>query len=229
MDGMLMAALGSATLQTYTYTFSTTFEIPAGVTTLESLSGYGGTGAPAQSYVAPTFAQTSVRVVGLDYFPGNTGGLFEGNYGWAGLTSLATGARDAFNAGNDTTSSYVLTQYQSSGIYRYSFGSSTANPGVDVYNAQSITYSPNWLFSGDIAGGDYISAYADVVVNYYTSYGQPALAATTGADTTGFGKIFPGGVGGPASFTSFGPQTITPGPYTFVVPSGGSITFSFYA
>lgn len=53
--------------------------------------------------------------------------------------------------------------------------------------------------------------------------------ATTGAAATGFGKTFPGGVGGPASAQSFSDVAVVAGQsYNIVVPAGGSITISYY-
>lgn len=52
---------------------------------------------------------------------------------------------------------------------------------------------------------------------------------TNGDAATGFGKVFGGGVGGPAVVTTFNNIAITPGAsYNVVVPVGGSITISYY-
>lgn len=53
--------------------------------------------------------------------------------------------------------------------------------------------------------------------------------ATTGASASGFGKTFPGGVGGPASLTSFTDVAVTQlASYQLTVPVGGSITITYY-
>lgn len=58
-------------------------------------------------------------------------------------------------------------------------------------------------------------------LEYYT---EPS----TGASTTGFGKDFPGGTGGPASPTTYNNVAVTPGAsYSIIVPSGGSLTITY--
>jgi hypothetical protein len=54
--------------------------------------------------------------------------------------------------------------------------------------------------------------------------------ATTGASATGFGKTFPGGVGGPATVTKFDNVAITGGQPSapLNIPAGASITISYY-
>lgn len=55
-------------------------------------------------------------------------------------------------------------------------------------------------------------------------------AATTGASATGFGKTFPGGVGGPATITKFDNVAIIGGQASapLSIPAGASITISYY-
>lgn len=63
----------------------------------------------------------------------------------------------------------------------------------------------------------------------FTQHSDPGEPATTGASTTGFGKTFPGGNGGAASLTNFANVPVTPGgPHALVIPSGGSITFTYF-
>lgn len=53
--------------------------------------------------------------------------------------------------------------------------------------------------------------------------------ATTGASSTGFGLTFPGGAGGPATITNFANVAVTGGQsYSLSIPSGGSITITYY-
>lgn len=58
---------------------------------------------------------------------------------------------------------------------------------------------------------------------------HPPVPATTGASATGFGKTFPGGTGGAATPVPYNNVAVTPGAsYPLVVPSGGSITITYY-
>lgn len=77
------------------------------------------------------------------------------------------------------------------------------------------------------------SVYSDVTTCYshlsVTVAGTPGTAPTTGANTTGFGQFFPGGTGGAASTVSFTAVPVTPNTgYPIVVPSGGSLTITWY-
>lgn len=67
------------------------------------------------------------------------------------------------------------------------------------------------------------------VVCYYYQVGTVGFKpATTGTSATGFGKVFPGGVGGPASDVTFTNVPVTAmASYPVVVPTGGSITITY--
>lgn len=86
-------------------------------------------------------------------------------------------------------------------------------------------YEPHITFSmsdSTVYSGDDIYHSFSTVPGVYTP-------ATTGPASTGFGKTFPGGVGVPASTTSFTNVAVTGGSsYPLVVPSGGSITITYY-
>lgn len=59
--------------------------------------------------------------------------------------------------------------------------------------------------------------------------GYSTTPATTGAAATGFGKTFPGGVGGPATNTTFENVAVTPGQaHPLNIPAGASITITYY-
>lgn len=61
------------------------------------------------------------------------------------------------------------------------------------------------------------------------TYFDDTEPATTGADSVGFGRVFPGGVGAPATPSTYSNVTVVPGQsYSIVVPPGGSVTISYY-
>lgn len=63
---------------------------------------------------------------------------------------------------------------------------------------------------------------------FYEGFDE-STPATTGSKTLGFGKTFPGGVGGPAVPANYTNISVTPGmPYPLTIPTGGSITISYY-
>lgn len=68
-----------------------------------------------------------------------------------------------------------------------------------------------------------------IVYVYVKTSVTSSISPTTGNPTTAFGKTFPGGVGGAASPTTFSNIAITPGAsYNIVVPSGGSLTITYF-
>lgn len=73
--------------------------------------------------------------------------------------------------------------------------------------------------------------YQQLTCYYYrVAFGQGATPATTGASATGFGKVFPGGTGGPATDVTFTNVPVTANAnYSVVVPPGGSITINYKA
>ena len=64
---------------------------------------------------------------------------------------------------------------------------------------------------------------------YSDTSGEVTSPATTGASATGFGQTFVGGYGGSATPRTVNNVAVTPGgSYQLVIPSGGSITISYY-
>jgi hypothetical protein len=63
---------------------------------------------------------------------------------------------------------------------------------------------------------------------YYKTRTVGGTSATTGASASGFGKVFPGGVGGPASTVTYDNVAVTAlASYPVVVPSGALITITY--
>lgn len=91
---------------------------------------------------------------------------------------------------------------------------------------------------------DYCTPHSPYIVNGVTNYTWTCheyanldywetSPATTGASTTmtgpnGFTRTFAGGAGGPATNQSSSNVTVAPGQYQLNIPSGGSITLSYY-
>lgn len=63
----------------------------------------------------------------------------------------------------------------------------------------------------------------------YSTYTGASHASTTGASTNAFGKTFPGGNGGAGTNTTFTNVAVTSGSsYPITVPTGGTLTISYY-
>lgn len=72
--------------------------------------------------------------------------------------------------------------------------------------------------------------YASLTCFTYYGGGAHYVGPTTGASATAFGKVFPGGAGGPATAqTTFAGVPVTAGiNYSVVVPPGGTLTITYY-
>ena len=78
-----------------------------------------------------------------------------------------------------------------------------------------------------LPGSDIYNGFVSCVAYSDTSGG--GSSPTTGASATGFGRTFPGGLGGAAPPTAYSNVPVTPGTsYSITVPSGGSITITYY-
>lgn len=213
---MLALLASSPVLVSKTFTSSQSFTVPMGVSNLVSLSGKGQDGTPATPATRISNAQGDT-VQGFASGTGTTSGALSWNDFQADITSVF----NAVNAGG-TGSGYVVNYsgYPNSNTYStslYQYAYLNAVPGT-----ASVFTSTGWKTSGAIVPGD--NGY--FVINYTESYTIPA---TTGTDTSGFGKTFAGGVGGPAATSSFTDVPVTGGAsYNLVVPSGGPITITYY-
>ena len=120
-----------------------------------------------------------------------------------------------------------------------------AKPGFTDFHAHS-----EGTWSGDVKPENtYVRTYigdTSTVYDYndvYHSYVQgadtvtPGSPGSTGADATGFGKIFPGGTpSAPTAATTSYPNTSSPNPitvtpsssYTVVVPAGAVVQITYY-
>jgi hypothetical protein len=129
-------------------------------------------------------------------------------------------------AGTPSSTYWRMEKYSYYEYYEYANGkrSYSAWDLVDWYETiQGDTPPPDEY--GPIV--DYGTFSKQEIVHYILS--QETSSATTGASATAFGKTFPGGVGGPASTTTFNNIAVTPlQSYPIVVPTGGSITITYY-
>lgn len=123
--------------------------------------------------------------------------------------------------------------------HAYSRMTTVYNQRNDI-GGQVLTNTTGPEYFGGITPADYCDPQTAYMQNGVVNYTQTCYAftdasyydtipATTGANATGFGKTFPGGVGGPASAVSFNDVAVVAGqPYNMVIPAGGSITISYY-
>lgn len=210
---------------TLTYTSSQSIAIPAGVTSLNYVSGKGADGTPATSgYYEPNKNQSAyvTSVSGQNNNNGGSVGYPGGTLYWDYMQSNgSTDVKNINGGGSGTIARYDYTQYSNG--YSLSTSSVAFNNAVP---GSAYTYtSGGWKTTGPVVNGDIGFMY--VAWQEYGDYvsGDPA---TTGASATGFGYTFPGGNGGAASPSTFNNVAVVPGQaYQLNIPSGGSITIQY--
>lgn len=207
---------------TQTFSSSTTFTTPAGVTNLQSVVGKGQDGTPATAGTyGPSIHHSALvaRVQGFDDDGGATSARF---WSWGSSQADISAIRDQINVGGSGSyTSYNIDQYNN-GYLKFAVTTSWTN--VSPSSAYT-TLSAGWKTTGGVLPGDYGTLTVDwEELGPFTS-GTPA---TTGSNTTGFGKTFTGGVGGTAATTTYTNVAVTASTaYTIVVPSGGYITITY--
>jgi hypothetical protein len=201
MKPWLLAILtANRKLVSRTFTSSTTFTVPYGVTQLVSLTGVGG---------ATTSA--SVVSVAITYSPTGTG-TPGSSATWANFQSVKNSNQTAMAAGGSCT-----IQQSYSTVY-----SDGTNDGATIYpttftdvvaGTAYTTTSGGWASSGPITS----SGEADITYQQY------------GGSTSGFGKTFAGSTGSGAATATYNNVAVTENtPYNLVIPTGGSITITYY-
>lgn len=206
-----------------TFTSSTSWTAPSSVRLLQTLVGEGTDGTPgdwgAYFDTLHGVARTSV-------------GSSSDTLDWGPLYASSQAAIDALNSGgasprtipNDipyvfhfiNTSDEYIPGADYTGIYNGRLVRGVAALGV----AGSPLTSGQVLYSelDDGYSGWYVAGSMEIYEN-----------GTNGLASTGFGYVFPGGNQGPAVPVTYNNVAVTPNTvYSLVVPSGGSITISYF-
>lgn len=213
---MLALVASRRELVTETFTSNATWIAPLGTSSLVSLVGEGQDGTPESTDTREASAQVD-SVTGYSSGSGVTAGALS----WGDFQADNTNAYNAINGGGSGKEAGVVYDgYPGTNTYNISLYDVVYSNAVA--GTASIVTSEGWKTSGAVLAGDYGFSH----ISYTQTY---TIAATTGADTVGFGKTFPGGVGGPASPVTYNNVAVTPGAsYSLTIPSGGSITITYY-
>lgn len=208
------------TTYTKTFTSNASFPVPAGVSVLKSAVGKGAAGSTSQSTT-----NQSAQVSEVLFYHTLSGGAVSGALTWDFFTDAATIASNISKGGSGQQAGPKYTGYGGDNTYslnpEYTVTWSNAVPG-----SASASYSSQWQMSGQI--GSSTSDVAAIASVSWQEYG--GTVSTTGASSTGFGKVFPGGTGGAATDTTFTNIAVTAGAtYNVVVPPGGYITITWEA
>lgn len=213
--------LGAAplNLQTATFTSSSTWTAPAGVTNLIVLTGAGGTGTP----FSEGWYSGNLGTAAYSYETSSTGGSIELTPTYQQVTDYANSVLAQINS---STADRTVTWVQ----YVYYTNPTTYKTTIDApYISRRIrgtatkSYGP-W----DNSSGQYVLGIGNgwgMAAEIYSSE-----AATTGGTTTAFGNSYAGGDGGAATPVTTNNVAVTPGQaYAISVASGGYVTFQYYA
>ena len=200
----------SRRLKVQTLTSSQTWTAPSSVSLINSIVGEGADG-------------TSASVYSDGYGALNIGFRTDTNTGsgfidWDGLQGIAEAIAADLNDNGAASWTYIVLYVWPDGKNAYA-----AQIPVSITDAvpgsASVSFSGGWQTSGAIAGGG--------AANLTWQRNAPAAA---GANTTGFGYTFPGGaVATPATPVTHNNVAVTPGAgYALTIPSGGSITLTYF-
>lgn len=207
---------------TVTFTTSQTWTCPAGVTNLITVVGKGQDGTPAVAggYGPATHRTTTVAVVqGVDASSGLPKPTF---WSWGSSQSDISAIRDQINVGGSNSyTSYSINQYND-GYLKFTVTTTWTNA---VPGSATTSTSAGWKTTGSVLVDDYgvLTAVWDELGTY-----SAGTAATTGSNTTGFSKTWNGGVGIPATSTTYTNIAVTPATgYPVVVPTGGYISITY--
>lgn len=229
-------------LTTVTFTSSTTWVAPSYVSNVVSMTGYG-TNATSDDFSGDTSGSTIYTC-----FRGTGSGgtvatydwsfIYNGLQSWISFLNTGTpGTRSAAPVGRSFSNNYTINpdntfqgSVQSvptagSGGFAeqyFQIGTGFDASSFSVPSSGTITYAntPTGPFNRSVAAGF-----------------NPVYLGGDGSAATGLGKTFPGGtynfstgIGGAAPTTNFTNVTVTPSSsYSIVVPSGASISISYYA
>lgn len=211
---LLAIISGQRRLVSVTLNANGTFTTPFGVSKV-NLSGKGAAGTPAFSSTRAASAQGD-SIAGH----GSGSGASPGALAWDSFQDNSSRISQV-NAGG--TGSYFVVRYDGyplSATYDTALSQSTFQNAVP--GSASLFTSAGWKTSGAVSTTD--SGFS--LILYTQSY---TVDATTGASTSAFSRTFAGGAGGPATVTTFNDVTVTENtPYPVVVPSGGSLTITYY-
>lgn len=209
-----------------TFTSSTTWVAPAGVTSLLAVIGKGQDG--VSDY------QGGIAVANVSV---------SNDSGTGGTNSLPITAAAAYNTANACANTYNVGGYQSAFFSRdraFIFYSNQTFSWVDTYPYGNTGDFPYYLVGGtwSLSGSPLSGSFSYPTSGFsYAAVGDIIYPGGAGANTTGFGYTFTGGgisgsypnqVGSPASPASYTNVAVTPGAsYALSISGDGYITIQY--
>ena len=214
---------GGSVLTVYSFpSGTTTFTVPSGVTSLESVVGRGQNGTAAywssNDYACVAWVNTYPTV------------NFNGTQSqtWSALYTKIVNFRSQINASGSGQRTISIPRYT------FNMGNDAAASNLGFTNEYSTTYTvrntANFAYYNNPPSSGQIlySQFSTYQSRGYYMIGLEFLTpATNGSDTTGFGLTFAGGVGGAATTQTYNSVSVTPG-QTYTIVNSGSLTISYY-
>lgn len=198
------------TLTTVTFTSSTSWTAPAGVTNLTTVSGRGSNGA-ADYYVNDTVAYIEVRPLNATAVLGP----LDWSTAYSDAQTLVNNTNSGGSGPRTASPGFPATYYvNSSNLYFKALGTSQSYQVNGTAVLQNYNGSPT---SGTVLYTDLLISIGSFLCNIDVLNIGPA-----GTASTGFGQTFPGGAasGGTAPITVFNNVSVSPGTsYSIVIPT----------
>ncbi len=219
---------GATTLQTVTFTSNGTWTAPGNVSLVTTISGKGSDG--VSDSITPTFVKFGAYFVSRSF--GTPGSL--GAHTWDELYALYTNFAATYNSGSGVVSSWTGPNGNGGTIGNndsfQTWTTTSTSSGTNLVRGSVAIYTNTAPTTGAITYAQITGAPLGLIYTWDVyNYGN------AGDPSTGLGKTFPGGAyvaptGYPATTTTFTNVTVTPSTsYSIVVPSGGTVSISYYA
>lgn len=202
------------TLTTVTFTSSTSWTAPAGVTNLTTVSGRGSNGQP--DFWTPTWVSRA------SVFINNWGNLANAPYAnYADVYNEAVSFANYLNSFGTGPRTISIPDNKQ---WRVSLNSSpvdkwdTTGPGYYTGYINSAAYVETY---GNPTSGNIVSS-GGINFLVYDVYAEVLVTGAAGTASTGFSQTFPGGAasGGTAPITVFNNVAVSPGTsYSIVIPT----------
>ena len=224
-------------LTTVTFTANATWTAPSYVSNVVLMTGHG-TNASSDNYSSDVSISYIYRAAREGFSSATVAthdwsDIYNNLQAWISFINTGTpGARST-----STVDSFYGPGYSINADNTYNYYNSPTSPGSSGSNYFQIGTGSNQSQFSVPSSGTITYANTPSGSNYVRFGYNPVYLGGDGASATGVGKTFPGGtynfstgIGGPYPTTSFSNVTVTPSTsYSIVVPSGASISISYYA
>lgn len=225
-----LTAVGKLT--TVTFTANGTWTAPSNVSLVTTISGKGSDG------VSDSTASSTLQTAFVSRTSPSGGSTITAT--WQDYVTQAAGYITTMNTGSGVAT-INLPNYANNGVYidssNLGFQYVESPPTVSITyvkgsaGSSAIDFPPSGVSASNVIVYSQVTVGSGLYRITFTSYNYGGA----GTASTGLGKTFPGGAyvapdGYSATTTTFTNVTVTPSAgYSIVVPSGGTVSISYYA